>query len=326
MKKKSLGIMLTNRCNANCAICGLSCSPKLNSVIDETLMIEVINQAKDIGTFEQIGFTGGEAFLYTDLLIKGSNHAKKLGFKTSVATNGFWGSWSDEKIDAVLSAVTLDHISFSFDAFHNEYISHDAINNAVEAVKRHNIMFDVSIGEIKGKYSADKFFKTMGDFKYFLECKIYPFMRVGRAESLPKEEFFSLSENEKVCSASFHMLVRYDGEIFPCCTAAVPDCMTLGNVKSGTLAELMKTGDCISTYDVIRNSGCFAELMEIAHDKKIISDEDKNLSSCEICRLMFNEQKNYKMLSADIERLHDKLIVENFFQNNVMTNTEISSI
>ena len=313
MIKKSLGIMLTNRCNANCAICGLSCSPKLNSVIDESLMIEAINQALDIGTIKQIGFTGGEAFLYTDLLIKGSNHAKKLGFKTSVATNGFWGSWSDEKIDAVLSAAKLDHISFSFDAFHNEYISHDAISNAVAASKRHNIMFNVSIGEMKGKYSADKFFDTMGDFKYFLECSIYPFMRVGRAESLPKEEFFIWSENKKICSAGVHMLVRYDGEVLPCCTAAVPDCMTLGNVKNKTLAELMRTGDCIPTYNVIHNAECFAELMEIAHDKKIISDEDKNLSSCEICRLMFKDQKNYKILSADIERLHDKLILDNLF-------------
>ena len=62
---------------------------KLNGVIDESLMIEAINQAKEAEMFKQISFTGSESFLYPDLLIKGSSYAKKLGFTTSVATNVF---------------------------------------------------------------------------------------------------------------------------------------------------------------------------------------------------------------------------------------------
>ena len=145
--------MLTNRCNAKCAVCGVSCSPELNGVFDEAMMIDVINQAKDIGTFQQIGFTGGEVFLYPDLLTKGLNHAKELGFMTSVATNGFWGSWSDEKIDAVLSAAKPDAIFFSFDMFHGEYVKPEFIERAVNACKRNNIQnVEIAIGEAKGKF------------------------------------------------------------------------------------------------------------------------------------------------------------------------------
>ena len=221
MKKRLLGIMLTNRCNANCAMCGLSCSPKLNGVIDETLMIEAINQAKEAEMFKQISFTGGEAFLYPELLIKGSNYAKKLGFKTSVASNGFWGSWSNGKIDAILSKAALDVIFFSFDAFHNEYVSQEAFEGALKACKRNKIKCEVSIGEARGKYSVNNFLKSLGKFKYFMEYSIYPFYRVGRAENLPKEVFYPLRNMKKRCYDGGVIAIRYDGELFPCCSPAI---------------------------------------------------------------------------------------------------------
>ena len=315
MEKKGLAIMLTNRCNAECAICGVSCSPKLDGVIDEALMIDVINQAKDIGTFQQIGFTGGEAFLYTDLLIKGLNHAKKLGFTTSVATNGFWGSWSDEKIDAVLSAAKPDAVFLSFDMFHGEYIKPDSIEGAVRACRRNNINhMEIAIGEAEGKFSAENTFELLGDFKFAMKYKIYPFLRVGRAANLPKSDFYLMNQPVKRCFDEKILTVRFDGAVFPCCSSAVfNSCLQIGNIKNNSLADLMNHGKFIDVYNLIHDSKSFAELTEIARQKNILTDEDKNLSSCEICQLMFKDEENYKILSADIEKLYNKFVFNNLF-------------
>lgn len=316
MEKKGMAIMLTNRCNAKCAICGLSCSPETNDVIDETLMIEAIEQAKAVGTFKQIGFTGGEAFLYPNLLIKGSSYAKKLGFTTSVATNGFWGSWSDEKIDTVLSEAKLDAVFLSFDMFHSEYVKPDFIERAVNACKRNNIRnMELAIGEAKGDFSAENTFELLGDVKFAMVYKIYSFLRVGRASNLPKSAFYLMNQPIKRCFDEKVLTVRFDGAVFPCCSCAVIDsCLQLGNIKSNSLSDLMNHGNFVDAYNLIHDSKCFAELTEIAKQKGILTTEDENLSACEICRLMFKDEETFDILSTDIERLYDKLILDNLFK------------
>lgn len=315
MNKKFMGIMITNKCNAKCAMCGLSCSPELNDVISEELMIEAIDQARAVGTFHQIGFTGGEAFLYPELLIKGTNYAKKFGFKVTVAGNGFWGMWKDEKIDSVLSSIATDVIFFSFDVFHNEYVNHEAMERAIEGCRRNNKEFTVSIGEMRGEYSASKFFKSMGDYKYMMEYDIYPFYRVGRAINFPKENFYPLRPQKKRCYDERIMAIRYDGAVLPCCSPSIVDtCMILGNIKEKSLAEIMKSGHHIEAYELIHDAASFSELMEISEQKKLLTAEEKELSSCEICRLMFRDEESYEMLSSDIERLYDKFLVNNFFK------------
>ena len=315
MRKEILGILLTNRCNANCAICGLSCSPKLHDVIDESLMINILDQAKALGTFKRIGFTGGEAFLYPELLIKGSTYAKKLGFVSTVATNGFWGLWSDSKIDAVLSASKLDEVHFSFDAFHHEYISLDAMKNAVRACQRNKIPIVIVVSETRGKYSVNEFFKAIGDFKYLKEFKINSFCRVGRAENLPKEMFYSYDFPKKRCFDLEGMAIAANGTVFPCCSPAVFDtCMNLGNIKEKSLSELLSKGNLINAYRLLCYVDTFEELTEKALSKGIISEEVKKLSPCEICHWIFKTENNVLKLSSDIEKIFDRLLLDVFFK------------
>ena len=283
-------------------------------------MIDIIDQAKAIGTFKRIAFTGGEAFLYPELLIKGSNYAKKLGFISTVATNGFWGLWSNSKIDKILSEAKLDEVHFSFDAFHHEYISLDAMKNAVKACQRNKIPITIVVSEARGKYSVNEFFKAIGDFKYLKEFKIGMFCRVGRAENLPKEMFYSYNFSEKRCFDLDGMAITANGTVFPCCSPAVFDtCMNLGNIKEKSLSELLSKGNLVNVYRLLRYVDIFEELTEIALSKCIITEEVKKLSPCEICRGIFKTEDNISKLSSDIEKIFNRLLLDVFFKRKKST-------
>lgn len=301
-------------------MCGLSCSPKLHDVMDESLMIEIIDQAKEIGTFKHMAFSGGEAFLYPELLIKGSNYAKKLGFISTVATNGFWGLWSESKIDETLEAANLDDIHFSFDAYHSEYVSVEAMKNAVKACQRNGVNFTITAGETRGKYSVENFLKNIGDLKYKAPIRINAFYRVGRAENLQKEIFYPWHHDEKLCYDQKVMAIIPDGTVFPCCSPAVfGTCMKLGNIKEKSLAELLRDGNLISAYSLMHDLESFNELTEAAISKGVIDEDVENLSPCEICYWIFKTEDNVSKLSADIEKIFNKLMLKRFFKRINLT-------
>ena len=319
MKKRILGIMLTDKCNANCAMCGLSCSPQGQCVIDKEVLLKTIDDAakvRDDGICEikQISFSGGEAFLYPELLVKGANYAKEKGFVATVATNGFWGLWPKEKIDGILSVSHLDSVFFSTDPFHMEYVSLSALKGAIEACSRSGIYCSVSIGEAKGEYSSEKFIRNLGDLKYYVDVKLYPFYRVGRAVNLPADVFYPLRPLPPRCYDDSAMGMRPDGTVCPCCSPAVMDtCLSLGNISEQSLADMLTEGPIVDLCHVLRDSESFQKLADIAVEKGQLTDEEKRkLSSCEVCRLMFID-KGYELLKKDIADLYDDLLVKKLF-------------
>lgn len=69
--KQNICIIMTDKCNVKCKTCCFSCSPNKSSVIDENLMLKAIDDAKELGDVEVIGFSGGEPFLFYELMKKG---------------------------------------------------------------------------------------------------------------------------------------------------------------------------------------------------------------------------------------------------------------
>ncbi len=312
MKKNSLCLMLTDRCNARCRICCFSCSPENHHVMTETMMKKSIDQAAACGDIRVIGFSGGEAFLYYELLKEGLTYAKERGFRTTAATNGFWGAWPDEVLLERLSALPLDFISFSYDAYHGEFVSEDAFYRAYHAASALGIRVSIGIGETKGEGSANAFFKKLGEEKYLKSFYIYPFYRCGRAETLPEDQFFSYKDSHDLyCRDSGEISVRYDGEVFPCCAQPVFDtCLSLGNLNGQTLDALTSDSDMAKVHLVMRDAKSFRRLGETAEEKLGIRFPPHCVSPCEICRKIFSSKENLLQLMPEISRLYDRLTVD----------------
>ena len=76
------------RCNLCCEHCYSSSGPEVRGELDPTLVCGLVSDAARMG-YQVVSFSGGEPFLFTglhDVL----RHAKSLGLRTTVTTNGYF--------------------------------------------------------------------------------------------------------------------------------------------------------------------------------------------------------------------------------------------
>lgn len=310
--KRSVCIIMTDKCNAECKTCCFSCSPKNSSVIDEKLMLKAIDDAAELGNADAVGFSGGEPFLYYELMKKGMEYAKQKGFGVTVATNGFWGSWDDRELVKKLSALPLDHISFSYDYYHAEYVDEKAFERAVGYCKANGISYSVGIGETKEK-KANDFFRELGVEKYLMKFYIYPYLRVGRAEKeMTDDAFYKFCDAKRIhCRSEGLLAVRYDGEVFPCCVQTVFDtALSMGNISRSSLKEITENSRLAKLIKVIKDPDSFTELKNIAASETDIPDMCGD--HCEICRMMFKDEKRLNILAEYADSIYEKKLVDSF--------------
>lgn len=242
MNKRSAVLLLTNKCNASCAVCCGSCSPECDEIMPESMMTDIIKELEALGSFKEVEFTGGEPFLCPDLLIKGIRQARDSGFATRVATNGFWGEWSKEDIRHFFNCAKLDMLCFSTDTYHAQYVSDEALGRAVTIAKTSGIQTKINIGENKESPSARAYFNSMGNYKYETYLEIYPHVRAGRAvENLCGDSFYSFSASgDKDFQRHDMVSFRYDGEVFPCYSPYIFDSeQSLGNLRKTSIKHLL---------------------------------------------------------------------------------------
>jgi Fe-coproporphyrin III synthase len=86
-QQRAVQIHPTLWCNLLCQHCYSSSGPSLTkSTLDPTILLDAITDVHDLG-YRIVSFSGGEPLLYEGLEVLLS-HAKSLGMKTSVTTNG----------------------------------------------------------------------------------------------------------------------------------------------------------------------------------------------------------------------------------------------
>ena len=310
MKFKNICFVMTDKCNAECDFCGFSCSPKNNKFMDEKTMTRLIKEAKQMG-IKTVGFSGGEPFLYPDLLIKGVTVAREEKMIVSIATNGFWGKWDDEQIKAVLTEAKSDTMGFSYDWFHRKYIPQNDFFRAVAAAQQLGIKCSIHVGDMNGEYSAGRFIQSLGNDRFGKDYHLYPIYRSGRAEKMPAELFIigNAKDNNLGCLYDNTISVLYNGDVYPCCRHQVfGSAMKLGNVKGKTLKEVIDNSDVPMICDVLMKNERFQELIKIAEDKGIPLPEYPGCS-CDYCKMLFYNEENKKTMLPFIKEMHGEMLV-----------------
>jgi hypothetical protein len=120
MNLNGLHILLTYKCNYECDHCFVWGSPWQSGVFTAQQLKDVLHQAAEIPSIDEIYFEGGEAFLYYPLLLEGVRQANALGFWVGIVSNGYWATseedarlWLDPLVEAGLSGIDI-----SSDLFH----------------------------------------------------------------------------------------------------------------------------------------------------------------------------------------------------------------
>jgi MoaA/NifB/PqqE/SkfB family radical SAM enzyme len=86
---RTLSVMPTFRCPAECGHCGTMSSPRERTVLSLESILSAIDQAAELG-YEVVVFTGGEPTLARRPLLTALQRATDLGLITRVVTNGYW--------------------------------------------------------------------------------------------------------------------------------------------------------------------------------------------------------------------------------------------
>jgi organic radical activating enzyme len=131
----SLGLHLTDSCNAKCPHCAFNCSPNIKGCMELEKAKSYASEAKALGT-EIVCITGGEPMLYPRLVKEIVSECNRLSIpETWLFTNGFWAKNSSRTrtITEDLKKRGLTKVFLSVDDFHQRYVPIEFIKNATEA-------------------------------------------------------------------------------------------------------------------------------------------------------------------------------------------------
>jgi hypothetical protein len=131
-------ILLSYQCTHECDHCFVWSSPRAGGTITLELLGDVLDQAEEAETVEQVYFEGGEPFLFHPLLVEGIRQAKARGFSTGVVTNCYWAT---AEPDAALwleplKELEVADLSVSSDVFHGGEDEDPRPGFAVEAARQ----------------------------------------------------------------------------------------------------------------------------------------------------------------------------------------------
>lgn len=153
---RNLTLMLTYRCNAQCAECGSLSSPHDKNAITLETGIASIDWAKECG-LDQVVFTGGEPTLRWDDLVKCLRHASGLNMRARIVSNAQWATSREaaEKGVRELIDAGLNEINFSTGDEHVRFIPLEHILFAIEASLKADLT-TVLMFELRAKPRVDE--------------------------------------------------------------------------------------------------------------------------------------------------------------------------
>lgn len=176
--KPVLGLLLTDKCNAQCRHCWADGSPQNNQTMGLDEVRRLIAEAAENG-FKKVGLLGGEPFLYfEELLLPALEAVLKTNIdQVTLDTNGYWGKTRESaashlsKLQEVGQSSGKDvGVVISVDQYHQEHIPLASIANIIIEFKRgnyRNLYFGIST------FDDEQSLKTMLDlFKMLAQAGI----------------------------------------------------------------------------------------------------------------------------------------------------------
>lgn len=153
---RTLSVMPTYACPAQCKHCGTVSGPHDRNNIALETMISAIDQANELG-FLNVVFTGGEPTIRWLELVEAIRHANRLQMPTRLVTNAHWATDEQEAIHRVreLADAGLKEINYSTGDEHVRYIPLDNVANGIVSALRHSLILAVMI-ELRANRSINK--------------------------------------------------------------------------------------------------------------------------------------------------------------------------
>lgn len=145
---KTLTLLVTYRCNAECAQCCFESNPNIVERLSlEQICAHITSAKASFPALKIVVFSGGECFLLKDDLFSSIEWATQKGLMTRCVTNGFWGKTIKhaERITKQLISSGLTEINFSTGSDHQEWVPFASVENAARATVEAGIRTVVTV-------------------------------------------------------------------------------------------------------------------------------------------------------------------------------------
>ena len=165
MDLTSLGLHITDRCNAKCVHCAFGCGPEIKGSMGLKEAKQHAMDGKELGT-QILCITGGEPMLFPHLVVEIIAECRRLYFpEIWLFTNGFWAHDMSKArvIVGKLRSLGLTKMFTSIDFFHQSYVPIKSVKNAIEASLEFNIEASIDARFI-GEPSEDNKFNSATRF------------------------------------------------------------------------------------------------------------------------------------------------------------------
>jgi hypothetical protein len=136
MYLKNVDLLLTFECPSKCKHCSYRAGPHRKGAMELETVKHWLKVLVDTQPLNSLTIHGGEPFLHLDLLAAIIEYVQDLNIEQRwVITNGYWATREEEskKILSGLKKSGLRGITFSVDAFHQEFIPFDCVRRGIGA-------------------------------------------------------------------------------------------------------------------------------------------------------------------------------------------------
>ena len=311
-KTKTLSVMLTYTCPAECTDCGTLSSPrsKENISIADAKRYILDASGKD---YRVIVFTGGEATLRWKDLLEGIRYATELGFLTRLVTNAHWANREDmaqEKLLALIEA-GLKEINFSTGDEHARFIPIERVALATRLATASGLPTSVMIEtRLRREISAERFraepdIQAMSaDQLLLLSALESPWMPLDPNKVEEYERGLSAThadvEARKPCSSLLTTVtVQADGRIASCCGLGMRqiDELNIG-VIGDSLAEIQRRGESDIVKLAIHYLGPMALLKMASEVDPSIGWDGMYAHQCQACSRLYSDHRVQRALRS----------------------------
>ena len=309
-----LGIGITDKCSAACEMCCFGCSPAGKRNLSREIMMDVIRQAGEAEEIRSVGFSGGEAFLYFDLLLECTAYAHAQGLKVSVNSNGFWGKNEKRAREMLreLKTAGMGLICFSADTYHQQYVPLEDLRTAMRLTHEAGIEVDLSIMRTAQPDGIVYVAEALRPEIYDATVTYYPMLPVGKALENMKEADFVDSIRTQAARCTFNGIVTlcFDGNYYMCCSQFCTDIprLKLGTPGEMTLrdAETRVASDDYLYVMLMNGFGWYADQARaLGYDIP-----ERVCTACHCCYLIFRNEKLLEDLKERVEEEAGRLRIQ----------------
>jgi hypothetical protein len=290
--------MPTLRCNIECPHCLSSCSPRSGDTMSPIQLKKWITEFIDIG-FKPICLTGGECFLFPDLVRAASEICYFRSTPLVIQTNGFWASTYDRAIQTLKSIPYITQLGFSSDYSHMQFINREVVENGIGAAYEcgiDNVSLSISYQTASERNEVSDYFR--GRFPN-LTIDAWPITPIGRALGNPKltkeHDTYSIDFLPRSCEARtrFTPIVFPNGDVHLCYHLVMcldkKDPFLAGNLSEKSLEEILENiEDPLFRFVMAYGGGSLRYLIEESAPE-LVSGEFQRV--CQFCYAVFSDPK-----------------------------------